>query len=233
MALSKAFLGSTIQDASGGSIACTVNSTGYTHIVAFVKHEGASTTITGADNKGSGAYNGLTIVDHANNDLHTRMLWVKIGTAGASHTVTLTFGAARAFSRMAVWGVSSGTGELGVDTSVQTSGTGTAINAGSLVTTTATASFMGVGEYFATNYLASGSWSEDLDNNIFAASRTDASGTFNADCTAADSMDWAANAASFKEASASGPGSGSDSSAVGMSEASTNLVRVNIVEETS
>jgi len=202
-ALSKAFLGSNV---TGGvteitSIAVTgLNTTGYTHLIVFVKHEGASTTITAADNKGSGAYNGLTIEDHTNGDLHSRLLWVKLGTPGTSTDVTVTFGAGRPYSRIAVWGVTSGTGELALDAQSNNEGTTTAIDAGSLVTTAATVSFMGVGEYSSRNYTAGSGWAEDLDNVIFCQSRADASGTLDPTATADGDMDWTANSASFKEA---------------------------------
>jgi hypothetical protein len=59
-----------------------------------------------------------------------------------------------------------------------------------------------------------------------------AAGTYAANYTAA-SGGWSIAAAGFKASGGSNPGSGSDLSSVGMSESSTNLVRVNIVEETS
>jgi len=205
MALSKAILGSdTTGDDSSTTIAVTVDSTGYTHIVLFVKHEGTPTTITAADNKGSGAFNLLTKVDHTNNGLSSRLEWVKIGTPGTSHTVTVTFGASKPYRRLVVWGVNSGTGELAVDVESVAQGSGTAIDAGSLVTTAATVSFMGVGEYTSTNYSPGSGWTEDLDSAIHAQSRADAAGTLDPVCTSLASMDWTANAAAFKEVSNGG-----------------------------
>jgi len=206
MPLTKAFLGSTVQDASATTIAATVDSTGYTHLVCFVKHEGTPTTITESDNKGSGAYNLLTKVDHTNNDLSSRLMWVKIGTPGASHTVTVTFGASKPFRRLVCWGVNSGTGELALDVESNNQGNGSAIDAGSLVTTAPTVSFMGVGEYFTVTYTPGSGWAEDLDNAIHAQSRADASGTIDPVCTASNTMDWTANSASFKEAAGGGGG---------------------------
>lgn len=89
MALSKVFLGSNVTgDATPvGTFQLTVDSTGYTHLVCFVKHEGAPTTITEADNKGSGAFNLLTKVDHTNADLTCRLMWVKIGTPGTERAI--------------------------------------------------------------------------------------------------------------------------------------------------
>lgn len=200
MALTKTFLGSAVEDASSTTIAVTVDSTGHTHIVCFVKHEGAADTITGADNKGSGAYTGLTKVDHSNNDLSGRLLWVKIGTPGTSHTITVTFGSSKPYRRLAVWGVNADSGNIDLDVQATAQGTGTsAIDAGSLATTAATVSFMGIGEYATTTYTPGSGWTEDLDNGIHAQSRADASGTLDPACTSVASMDFVACAASFKE----------------------------------
>lgn len=209
MALTKAFLGSNVTgDATPVStFQLTVDSTGYTHVVCFVKHEGAPTTITESDNKGSGAFNMLTKIDHTNNDLSGLMIWVKIGTPGAGHTVTVTYGAARPHSRLWCYGINSGTGELALDVEAAAQGSGFAPDAGSLVTTSPTVSFMGVGEYTATTYTPGSGWTEDLDNVIFAQSRQDASGTLDPVCSSLVTMDWVACAASFKEAAGGGGGS--------------------------
>jgi len=208
-ALTKTFLGSNVTgDATAvTTFQLTVDSTGQTHIVCFVKHEGAPTTITESDNKGSGAFNLLTKVDHLNGDLSSRLMWVKIGTPGASHTVTVTYGAARPYSRLACWGVNSGTGELALDVEATAQGNGATFDAGTLATTAATVSFQGVGEYTSTIYDPGSGWTEDLDNNIFAQSRSDASGTLDPVCTIpSGTMDWVTNAASFKEAAGGGGG---------------------------
>lgn len=204
MSLSKAFLGSTNADSTSTTIAVTVDSTGYTHVVCFVKHEGAATTITGADNKSSGAFNQLTKVDHSNGDLSSRLLWVKIGSPGTSHTITATFGASRLYRRLACWGVNSGTGELELDVEATAQGSSATPDAGSLATTAATVSFMGVGEHDVVTYTPGSGWTEDLDSSIHAQSRADASGTLDPTCTSSGGMDWTANAASFKEAAGGG-----------------------------
>lgn len=203
-ALSKAFLGSTSLDTSSTTVAVTVNSTGYTHIVFYVKHEGAATTISANDNKGSGAYNILTQVNHSSGDLNGVMGWVKIGTPGTSHTVTVTFGATKPYHRMLVWGVNSGTGELALDVESVAQGNGTAVDAGSLATTAATVSFMGTGEYTITTFTPGSGWTEDIDSKTHGQSRSDASGTINPVCTSGAAMDWVASAASYKETGGGG-----------------------------
>lgn len=205
-ALTKTFLGSDVTgDATPVTeFAVTVDSTGQTHVVCFVKHEGSATTITIADNKGSGAFNLLTKVDHSNNGLSSRLAWVKIGSPGTSHTITATYGAGKTYSRMACWGINSGTGDIALDVEASASGNGTAVDAGSLATTAATVSFMGVGESTGTAYTPSTGWTEDLDSSIYGASRADASGTLDPACTSDASMDWTSNAASFNETGGGG-----------------------------
>lgn len=238
MAITKAYLGSNSEDIQAGTIAVTVDSTGYTHIACFAKHETTpSSVITVSDNKGSGAYNMLTAESHGTDPIAGVIGWVKIGTPGTSHTVTASFDGGTAsvdYRRIHVWGINAGTGEISVDAQATAEGSGTTPDAGSLVTSAATVSFMGVGEFAATTYVPSSGWTEDYDaNSSFVASRADASsGTFDPFCTSS-SMSWICCAASFKESSGTGPGSGSDSSPVGMSESSANLIRVNIVEETN
>lgn len=208
MALSKSFLGSATDDASGTTLTiANVNTTGMTHIVVFGKHEGATTTLSVADDKGSGAYTGLTMVDHTNNDLGARMFWVKIGTPGTNTNITLTCADARPFRRVEAWGVTSGTGELAVDAESNNQGSaGFNIDAGSLVTTTATVSFQGTTPYTSTTYSAGSGWTEDLDDTIHGQSRADASGTLDPVCTSTVQTDWVSCSASFKEAAGGGGG---------------------------
>lgn len=204
-ALSKVFFGSNTQDGLFDTVTLTFDSTGYTHVVCFVKHEGTPTTITESDNKGSGAYNLLTKVDHSNGDLSSRLMWVKIGTPGASHTVTVTYGSGRLYSRLACWGINATSGDIELDVQATNQGTGTAVDAGSLATTTATVSFMGTGEYSSVTYTPGTGWTEDLDSAIHGQSRADASGTLDPVATASGSMAWVANAASFKEVGGAAP----------------------------
>lgn len=238
MAITKTYLGSNSDDIQAGTIAVTVDSSGYTHIACFAKHETTPTSvITVADNKGSGAYNMLTMQSHGTDPIAGVIGWVKIGTPGTSHTVTASFDAGTAsvdYRRIHVWGINAGTGDISVDAQTTATGSGTTPDAGSLVTSAATVSFMGVGEFAATTYTPSSGWTEDYDaNSSFAASREDASsGTFDPFCTSS-SMSWICCAASFKESAGAGPGAGSDSSVVGMTESTSNLIAISIIEETA
>ena len=79
------------------------DSTGYTHIVVGVKHEGAVTTITPSDNKSTTGWTSLTkeTVAAASDDLHGQLHWAKIGSPGTGHTATATFAASRPYRTVA------------------------------------------------------------------------------------------------------------------------------------
>lgn len=206
MAISKTFRNFSFSGASPNAAdlvtsvtSAAFDSTGEKAVVVWAKHEGAPTTITLSDNKGN-TYTPLTKVDHSNNDLSSRIAYVlSPGSVGTGHTVTVTLGAARPYIRLAVWTITAGAAPT-LDTSVQTSGASATPNAGNLVTSAASVSFLGVGEYAAVTFTPDAGWTEDVDNASHVCSRADASsGTFAASSTASASMSWVANAASFVE----------------------------------
>lgn len=190
----------------------TFDSTGFTHLCVFTKHEGATTTITPSDNKGSTGWQSLTKQANSVNDSWGQLHWVKIGTPGTLHTVTMTLGAARDFRQIIVWRINSDTGEIAVEAQT-TAAAGTAgVDAGTLTTTVATVSVMGVAEYAAVLYTQGTGWTEDFDPNgpnyTYGQSRADASGaTIDPACTGTGAQEWAACAASFKESAGGGGGS--------------------------
>ena len=201
MALSKLFGAGARDDASGTVLTTAAfDSTGYTHLVVFMKHEGATTTKTLSDNKGSSASTNLTLESHSGTgDLDGQLAWMSIASPGSGHTATMTLGAARPFRNFIVWLVNASGGRLELDVQSTAEGNSTTPDAGSLVTTAATVSFMGVGEYAAGTYTIGTGWTEDYDNGSYGQSRSDASGTLDPVCTASGSMFWVACAASFKE----------------------------------
>jgi hypothetical protein len=97
---------------------------------------------------------------------------------------------------------------LTLDVESTAEGNGFAPDAGSLVTTAATVSFTGVGEYDSVTYTAGSGWTEDYDSGHFGQSRSDASGTLDPACSLATGgpMDWIACAVSFKEVTGGGGG---------------------------
>lgn len=209
MAISKTFRNFSFSGASPNAAdvvtsvtSAAFDSTGEKAVVVWVKHEGAPTTITLSDNKGN-TYTPLTKVDHSNNDLSSQIAYVlSPGSVGTGHTITATFGAARVYVRLAVWTITANAAPT-LDTSVQTAGNGTTPNAGNLVTSAASVSFLGVGEYSTVTFTPGAGWTEDVDNFSHACSRADASaGTVAASSTSSGAMDWSANAASFVESAA-------------------------------
>lgn len=176
------------------------NSTGYTHLAVWMKHEGTPTVMTASDNKGS-LFSKLVQVNHSNNDLSSVWAYGKIGTPGTSHTVTLSVEADKPYQRLAVYGLVADSGRISIRAFDQAQGTATtAVDAGSLVTSVPTVSLMCVGPYTALTYTPSSGWTEDLDNDIFCASRSDSTGTFDPACTMSISSSWVANAVSFNDA---------------------------------
>lgn len=210
MSLTKTYLTTVAGSGNSTTIAATgLDTSSYTHLVVHVKHEGAATTIATADNKGSGAYNAETKVDHANGDMSSRILWQKIGTPGTSTTVTTTFGATRGFRIMHVWGVNASGGTAEKDAAAQTSGSSTAVDAGTLSTTgVSVVSFFGTGYYNNGITNPSAGWGEDYDSNSlgvqgWAASRGPETTTpIDPAATWATNDAWTANSLSLREPAA-------------------------------
>lgn len=211
MAISKSFADAVGEAAVAAAITSNAfDSTGFTHLVAFVKNESGATTVTMSDNKGSGSWNALTQVDHTDGGLASQMFWVKIGTPGSGHTVTASFLASRDWPMLAVWLVNADSGEIELDAEAFDQGVGTSVDAGSLATTgVSVVSFMGGGETDGVDWTPSSGWTEDVDNPgdaaSFGASRGPETTTpIDPVATASSSMDWAAVAASFREAAGGG-----------------------------
>jgi hypothetical protein len=211
VALSKAFAIAAGNGDTGGALTTgTFDSTGFTHLVVGYKHEGATTTLTPSDNKGSTGWNSLTKINHSNGDLSSQMFWVPIGTPGTGHTVTITPAASRPWRTMVVWLVSAGTTvELDAQAGAQSSGS--AVDAGSLATTgVSVVSFLFVGPYASGSYTPSAGWTEDHDGAVgsvssYGASRGPETTTpINPAATWTNTDSWAVVAASLREASGGG-----------------------------
>jgi hypothetical protein len=185
----------------------TFNSTGNTNIAVFVKHEGATTTATVSDNKGTTWQAGLTKQGNGVSDSWGQWFYGKIGSPGTGHTVSLTLSAARDFRQFVVYLINSTAGDIAVEDQKTATGSTTTPTAGTITTSVATVTLVGVAEYAAVIYTAGTGFTEDFDENgpnyTYGESRADASGTsFSATCTANGSMDWACCAVAFKEATA-------------------------------
>lgn len=208
MAITRTFLGVTVSSDGTPFTTMSVNGldlTGFTHAVIFTKHEGAAITITPSDNRGSTPWTSYNKKTHSNTDFHGQLHSVKLTSPGSGTNFTMTVATSRTWGMIVVWGVNAGTGEAALDVEAAGGeGTSTAPDAGSLATTAATVSFMGVGEYSGATYTASSGWTEDVDNSGYAASRADASGTLDPAATASGSIPWVAVAISLKESAGGG-----------------------------
>lgn len=177
MSISKQFATVASTPADEGVTSLTTaefDSTGFTHLVVGVKHETGATTITPSDNKGSTGWNPLTkeeVSTAGSGDLQGQMFWVKIGTPGTAHTVTVTFGASRLYVTLAVWLVNATSGEMALvseATNEGTDGTGAGtLDAGTLANAGADSvvSFMVMLEYGFVTHTAVAGWTEDFDLN--------------------------------------------------------------------
>jgi len=209
MALTKSFAIATGETNNDTSITSgTFNSTGFTHIVVFAKHEGTATTITISDNKSTSSWNGLNKETHSFGT-NGQLFWAKIGSPGTSHTVTMTLAAARDFKGVIVWLISSGTGELELDAEAHSQGAGPSMDLGTLSTTgVSVVSFMGIAEDNTINWTNGSGWTLDANGmsgvlSTLGQSRGPETTTPIDPVASGDaSIDWAGCAASFREAAA-------------------------------
>lgn len=208
MALSHTFAAEANSSASGTVLTtATFDSTGFEHIVAFCKHEGAPTTITVTDNKGS-TIAGLTKVNHGGGGLSSQLYHGVIGTPGAGHTVTMTLAAARTWRDVAVWLIDAD--GAGVELDIEAaggSGTSTAADAGSVVATAAAIHIYGVGQAGSpSTQTPSAGWTKHSQvADDLKASRAEVSATTtDPSSTSVGSSNWAAVAAAFREVAGGG-----------------------------
>lgn len=213
MTISKQFALSGGESANDTSFTTsTFNSTGFTHLVAFVKHEGALATITMSDNKSSGTWNALTKKSHSNNDLHGQLFWVKIGSPGTGHTVTMTYNAARPWKSVGVWLINATGGDIELDTEAGdvSASPGTAVDAGMLSTSGASVvSFLGCCEYASLTWTPSSGWTEDYDGTGGMSTGGFSRGAetttpIDPAATASTATEWVAVSAAFREVVAAG-----------------------------
>ena len=213
MAISKAFAVGVGATATGTTLTTgTFDSTGYTHLVVFTKHEGATTTITPSDNKSSTGWTSLTKQGNGVSDSWGQFHWVPIGSPGTGHTVTMTTAASVPYRCVIVWLVNSTVGTISVVSDVTASGNNTTPDAGTISNAGADSivSFMGVAEYDIATYTPGSGWTEDYDpdgiNTFTYGQSRGAETTTSIDptCTSTSSQQWAACAVAFKEASAGG-----------------------------
>lgn len=211
VAISKGYGGSAGESNNDTSIAVTVNSTGFTHVVVATKWEGGDTTVTPSDNKSTSSWNSLT---KQASPASSQMFWAKIGSPGASHTVTLTFAAAREWKTITVWLINANSGEIelvdeaGATGNSATHDAGTLDNAGG----DSVVSFFLAGPFYGTTYTAVAGWTEDADGmgavSAGAFSRgPETTTSVNPSATAAGgAAEWSAVAAMFKEVDGGGGG---------------------------
>jgi len=217
MSITKTFVAGVEAAGAAATLAHSgFDSTGSTHLVAFSKHETNNSTLPSySDNKGSGTWNKLTQQQNNANLCWGQLHWVKIGTPGASHVVTLNTNAAANFRTSILWKLNSSSGEIALldekfGQGDATSGLAYALadlaNPGGL----SVVSFCGVAEsVLVTAYTQGTGWAKDFDNggavnSTFGQSRGAETGTLiTPQATQNANGEYAMLAAMFKELLAS------------------------------
>ena len=213
--VTKTFIDRNTAGGAGATLSPTAgafDSSAYTHLVAYSKHETNNTNgATFSDNKGSGTWNKLTQQDDNGQSGWVQLHWVKIGTPGAGHTVTMTTNAAADFRTLALWGVNSTTGELELVDESFGEGNGTTFNPGTLSNAGADScvGFYGVGDHTGTSYTPPTGWTEDGDEFAGFANSTSYGSIASSSTSIAVSggtlgatADWGSVAAIFRELAA-------------------------------
>lgn len=217
MSISKAFAAGKETAAAGASWACDAfDSTGFTHIGVFTKHETSSTPATVGDNKGSGAYISLTNQQvGGGGSSWGRCHYQKIGSPGTGHIVTMTTGGTADFRSIIVWKINADSGVVelvGGANGVTASGTVSPANAGTISNPTGKSivTMMGVAEFGSLTYTPGAGWTEDWDdagsNSTYGGSRgPEATTSITCDATLSANDVWAACAFALAEVAAAAP----------------------------
>jgi len=196
-------------DTSGGSVtSSSFDSTGGGLLVFGVVHEGAPTTYTFTDSKSGANWTVAAEQDNTTvNDLSLAVGYCWSPNVGTGHTVTCTFGASRPFRYIGgiVLNGTFASAAILAATTQQAQGTGTSVDAGSLVTDAAAFLIQFVGNYAGVTLFSPppSGWTNDANTvggRNYQTRNEATSGTFDPVCQLAASGDWCSIAAAFKEA---------------------------------
>lgn len=187
--------------------AFSLNCTTGNLLVVFVKHEGASTSLSISDTAGN-TYTPLTYRSHSNGDLHGQIFYAKNITGNASNVIRVTCSASRSYIRIYAHQYSGADTSSPFDQENWGQGSGTSLSTSNITTTFANEVLVaGAGEYNIGNYTAGTNYTERLDLNGLtggaAVGATEdrivsATGTYNATMTVSTSDAWILLVASFK-----------------------------------
>lgn len=179
------------------------DSSGAGLLVSGAIFEGADTTVVFSDNKGNTWQ--TAIVNLASNEFSVRcaMGWCVPTTVGSGHVITGTLGAARTNRRIDALNVNGNFSAAdALITSANLDGSGTAVDAGTLVTTTAAILCQVVGDNAGQTFTQGpGGWVKDSTTagSHFQSRVEAAGGTFDPAGTLGAGYDWSSVAMAFKE----------------------------------
>lgn len=202
-------------DSAGNTTNNSVDATGYEYALAYACDDDVtSNTITFTDSVSS---TDITYYPQQTSGTITgRLALIKLASSGTGYTVSAAHSGTPTFRNVGFWLIDSTTGLVTADDADGSfgTGTGTAVDAGTLNNSGASAvSFMAVCIGSASTGNTQGTdWTEDRDTNenfgimnIAESRGPETTTTINPDYTLASSNDWAALSASYRESSASGP----------------------------
>lgn len=194
------------------------DTTGQTHILIGVKHEGAVSTITPSSTAVSGSWTSHTARDGAAGDLHTQYFSAALTTTAAAQTASIDFNGTdtRPWCTMGVWLMNSSTGAIFQIAEANNFGTSAAPDGGTLSNAGGNnvVGFMLSGEHDAVTHTASTGWTRDYDlagagaGNYTAGFSRGSETTTSIDpaCTQSGSSPWAVVSLLFSDTAAGGGG---------------------------
>ena len=174
-------------------------------ISATTWEDTSNATLTFSDNKGN-TWQSAVVSNGAG--AKVGVCWSVLTTAGTGHTVTCTYPNSSPFRRICVLPVNGdfNAADALAATSQTGSGNGTAVDAGSLVTSKAAILFMGAADYGGETFTQGTGWTKlGTAGGRHAQYRIEAaSGTFDPAGTIGGGQDWSAAALALGETAAGG-----------------------------
>lgn len=204
MTISKAYMLIAANAAAGATLTtATFDSTGYTHIVVFTRHDTHSGAAVPSDNKGTTGWSRPIKRKNNANSEWIQFHWAKIGTPGTGHTVTMTTDASATERGVVVWLINATTGVISVSDMINKVGTGTTMTGGNLFNRPgASVVSFSVFSVTTSGTLTEGSgWTNDYETTSIQVQSRGAETTTTIPVAASTntSSDWACLGISFRE----------------------------------
>lgn len=201
-------------DSGGNTTNTGIDTTGYTHVVAFASNDATSSVITLSDSVSSTGWTYLTQTTQSG--ITARMGYAKLASTGSGYTVTaIHTGGSPTYRTVGFWLIDADSGEIELDDdALASAASGNPASAGTLACSGASVvSVLNVQiEGASTGNTQGTDWTEDFDNSenfglrVIAAHRgPETTTSIPASYTLANTgIPWIAMAAAFREGTAAG-----------------------------